>query len=118
MIYEAQEIAGSFFSIYDCFLSRWLENFKNQNKLDQFIILGELSLDGHIQAMKGVLPIASSFQSDVWVGANSFLLAKCSSISLSFKDSKTTFDKIYSCFEFFSDWYMLSNSLIFFQENG
>ena len=30
----------------------------NQNKLDLFIILGELSLDGHIQAMKGILPIA------------------------------------------------------------
>ena len=25
MIYEEQEIAGSYFSIYDCFLSRWLE---------------------------------------------------------------------------------------------
>ena len=25
MIYEAQEMEGSYFSIYDCFLSRWLE---------------------------------------------------------------------------------------------
>ena len=93
MIYEEQEIAGSYFSIYDCFLSRWLEKLKkNQNKLDQFIILGELSLDGQIQAMKGILPIASSFQSEVWVGANSYFLAKCSRVSISFKASKTTFD--------------------------
>jgi hypothetical protein len=53
--------------------------------------LGELSLDGHIQVMKGILPIASSFQSEIWVGANSNFLAKCLRVSLSFKASKTTF---------------------------
>lgn len=36
----------------------------NQNKLDLFIILGELSLDGHIQAMKGILPIAIQAKKD------------------------------------------------------
>ena len=40
----------------------------NQNKLDQFIILGELSLDGHIQAMKGILPIAIQAKKDGFKG--------------------------------------------------
>ena len=40
----------------------------NQNKLDQFIILGELSLDGHIQPMKGILPIAIQAKKDGFKG--------------------------------------------------
>ena len=40
----------------------------NISKLDQFIILGELSLDGHIQAMKGILPIAIPAKKDGYKG--------------------------------------------------
>ena len=40
----------------------------NQNKLEQFIILGELSLDGRIQAMKGILPIAIQAKKDGFKG--------------------------------------------------
>jgi magnesium chelatase family protein len=40
----------------------------NKNKLDDYIILGELSLDGHIQAMKGILPIAIQAKKDGFKG--------------------------------------------------
>lgn len=40
----------------------------NIAKLEQFIILGELSLDGHIQAMKGILPIAIQAKKDGFKG--------------------------------------------------
>ncbi len=40
----------------------------NKNKLGDYIILGELSLDGHIQAMKGILPIAIQAKKDGFKG--------------------------------------------------
>ena len=40
----------------------------NKNKLSEYIILGELSLDGHIQPMKGILPIAIQAKKDGFKG--------------------------------------------------
>ncbi len=40
----------------------------NKNRLGEYIILGELSLDGHIQPMKGILPIAIQAKKDGFKG--------------------------------------------------